>query len=239
MKLSVIVAFRDSSLTRQRSRLWEFLQKQYAQILPEAEVVVGTDDGEEPFHKTVALNRAVEQATGDLLMLMDADTWCPSEQLTEAMQGIEADPTHWWRPWNVKLKLGEADTERVLTFVRWDGTAPKDSEHPSRRESLNTYWAAPPHLFTREHYERVGGFDERFRGWGGEDEAFALAMRAIVGRPKVVRGQAIHLWHSRMGKSGKDQWPGQPDPTTNEHLTAEYRRLVRYPQEMEKMVSNR
>lgn len=239
MKLSIIVAFRDSSESQHRSRLWDFLQAQYVLQLPEAEVVVGQDDGTEPFHKTLALNRAVASASGDLLLLSDADTWLPTAQLREAMAGIEADPTSWWRPWNIKLKLGESDTNWVLGHKSWNGELLQNADHPSRRENLNTYWAAPPHLFTRNQYERAGRFDERFRGWGAEDEAWALAMRSIVGRPKLARGYAIHLWHERLGRSGHDQWVGETDPGANNKLLAPYRKLVRYPSQMEKMVKSR
>lgn len=237
---SVVLAFRDSSESQGRFRVWNFIYSQYERFLPEAQIVVGTDDGEDPFHKTVALNRAVAGAKHDLLLIADTDTWCPSAQVREAVAGIEKAPNTWWRPWNRKLKLGPADSERLLqTQDGWDGTIPPGADHPGRWESMNTYWAAPPHLFTREQYERVGRFDERFRGWGQEDEAFALSLRSIVGRPQRVFGTAVHLYHPRIGKSGKDLWEGETSPRANEDLVANYRKLVRYPDQMERFVRSR
>lgn len=240
MKLSVIVAFRDHSEEQDRARTWKWLSNHYKWKLPEVEVVVASDDGIDPFHKTVALNRAVEQASEDYLMLADADTWCPSGQVRAGVEMVETDPTIWVRPWNIKLKMGPDDTERLLDNKQpWNEELPVGADHHTRYESLNTYWAAPPHIFTRQQLESVGGFDERFRGWGQEDEAFALAMRAVVGRPKVFAGRAYHFYHPRIGKSGHDQWVGETDPGANEALVAEYRKLVRYPDQMRDMVTSR
>lgn len=242
--LSVIVAFRDSTEEQERARVWDWIKPLYAAHLPDAEVVVGTDDGQDPFHKTVALNRAFEQSSGDLILLADSDTWCPSQKVRDAVAMLTMDPSLWVRPWNIKLKLGQADTEHLLKKPAgsWDGQFMPGADNARRRENLNTYWAAPPWLFTREQYERVGGFDERFRGWGQEDEAFCLAMRSIVGRPKTILGTAIHLMHPRRGRSGKDQWIGEEPVkgrTPNEGLVLDYKRLVRYPDQMERFVRAR
>lgn len=238
-RLSVLIAFRDSSEDQARWDIWNWIASQYQQFLPEVQLRVCSDDGEDPFHKTVALNRAAAAATAPVLMLADADTWVPSAQIREALTLIETDPSIWVRPWNLKLKLGEVDTQRLMTKAVWDGVVPEGADLPGRRESLNTYWAAPHHIFTREQFEKVGGFDERFRGWGQEDEAFALSLRSIVGKPKLVRGYAIHLKHPRLGRSGRDQWVGETTPRANEALVAEYRKRVRNPKQMEQLVRSR
>jgi hypothetical protein len=46
----------------------------------------------------------------------------------------------------------------------------------------------------RPLWDAVGGFDERFEGWGGEDDAFHAACRALCGTERL-RGVAWHLWH--------------------------------------------
>lgn len=245
MKLTVVVAFRDSSPEQDRARLWNWLLPKYGQHFPGCTVVIGTDNGEDPFHKTVALNRAVADADDGFIMLNDTDTWCPSSLVKAGLTMLAEHPDSWVRPWNLKLKLGPDDTEWVLKHgPEWDGEVPVNADHPLRRENLNTYWAAPPWLFTKEQFDRVGGFDERFRGWGQEDEAFCLAMRAIVGRPKTVLGQAVHLHHPRIGRSGKDWWPGEEKLDThhrrpNEKLVVQYKSLVRRPKDMEQFVRSR
>lgn len=239
MNLSVLIAFRDSE-DGHRGRLWSFLEKQYARWLPGAEVIVESDDGEDPFHKTLALNRAAAKATRDLILIGDADTWVPHNQVLRAVQLITENEKMWGRPWNQKVKLGQDDTEELLGLTSWDeGLKPLWERH-GRLENRNTYWAAPPTLVTREQFFRAGGMDERFRGWGKEDEAFCLTLRSLVGKPQQVRGYSIHLWHPRIGKSGNDHWEGETDHRDrNNALVRAYDKASRYPDRMAELVASR
>jgi len=51
-------------------------------------------------------------------------------------------------------------------------------------------------LIKSEHYEKMGGFDPRFIGYGGEDNVFFIKSNLLYG---VVRGnyKVYHLYHSR------------------------------------------
>ncbi len=53
-------------------------------------------------------------------------------------------------------------------------------------------------LMRRGTYEDLGGFDERFLGWGGEDDAMTSKLSRLVKCSGVARNQiAYHLWHER------------------------------------------
>jgi predicted glycosyltransferase involved in capsule biosynthesis len=52
-------------------------------------------------------------------------------------------------------------------------------------------------IFKRELFEKMGGWDEDFRGWGGEDDAMAFKMRMFTKNIKTIKGVAYHLWHER------------------------------------------
>lgn len=49
-------------------------------------------------------------------------------------------------------------------------------------------------VVSRDGWDRVGGYDERFVGWGHEDSVFniALLLKAAWDR---IPGSAWHLWH--------------------------------------------
>ena len=44
----------------------------------------------------------------------------------------------------------------------------------------------------------LGGMDDRFEGWGGEDDAFSIKVQKLVSRRGAAReAPAWHLWHPR------------------------------------------
>lgn len=237
MRVSVIVAFRDSSESQHRQRLWDFIRHRLERE-HDFEIVVGTDDGVDPFNKCVALNRAAAQATGDVFYLLDSDSWVPPANVDAAVSCIETDPDRWWRPWQVKVKLSELHTKRVLELGdRWDGQVPPDWLR--RAENRNRYWAAPPLMLHRDLWFAVGGMDERFRGWGHEDDAFGWALRAFYGPSESIPGLCVHLWHPRRGRSGRDFWEGQERQSPNHALAQQYRRAAFTPDAMRELIAGR
>jgi hypothetical protein len=234
-KLSILIAYREDS-RGQRTRLWRFIRARLEQRLPEAEIVVGSDDGEDPFWKTLAINRAAREATGSVFAIWDADTWVDEVHVRRAAALVAEQPDRWMRPWAVKLKLNEAATDHVVSLGKdWDGVI--DHRAFGRPEHRNSYPYAPPMLLHRSAFEALGGMDERFRGWGSEDEAFCRALQVLVGRPITgQRGEALHLWHPRIGRTGKDLWQGQESDAANRELGMAYRR-ARTPEAMRELIA--
>jgi len=52
-------------------------------------------------------------------------------------------------------------------------------------------------VMTRDAYEAIEGYDERFNGWGYEDNAFASKLRKFWGPSERTKGEVAHLWHPR------------------------------------------
>jgi hypothetical protein len=234
--MSALIAFRD--VDGARTPLWDVIRARFEQELPEVELVVATDDGEDPFHKTLALNRAAARATGEVFIIADADTWLAPDVVREAARFVVQTPTRWSKPWTHKLKLNQEATEYVVGLGdTWNGKL-ADYRRFGRPENYNTFGHSPPLVMHRDAFTRVRGFDERFRGWGQEDVAFSLSLTRFFGAPKKFPGHAIHLHHPRVGVSGNDRWIGQEASTKNYDLVGEYRR-ARSPEAMSLLIEQR
>lgn len=89
-------------------------------------------------------------------------------------------------------KLGSAKERRWLAKLRRQGWFYEAINHPTK-----------PRLFGnnigiwRDDYERVNGYDERFEGWGCEDDDLRLRLRTAGVRIRSILGRTFtyHLWH--------------------------------------------
>jgi hypothetical protein len=76
----------------------------------------------------------------------------------------------------------------------------------------------------RDAWDQLGGFDERFRGWGWEDMAFQSAACSLVGHERI-EGDVFHLWHPRSpgaGKAGQAGAAPSDDAIRNAQLGRRY-----------------
>lgn len=146
------------------------------------------------FNKSAAINNAVDKLSprgGGILVVNDADSIVPLEQVDEMIRvahrtgGLAVGYTDY-------LRLTQAATFNVL-----------EKHHRSVEPdwpSLDLEWAqanAPSigcMAITLEAFQEVGGFDERFEGWGPEDIDFAQRCLATVGVERIP-GPLYHLWH--------------------------------------------
>jgi predicted glycosyltransferase involved in capsule biosynthesis len=83
------------------------------------------------------------------------------------------------------------DREGTQRFLLSAGEVLEGEEHSN---TFSGVVAVP-----RTMWDRVGGFDERFIGWGGEDMAFWSACCALGPSFERVPGTIVHLWHPREG----------------------------------------
>ena len=90
------------------------------------------------------------------------------------------------------MSLSSAKEKRWLAKLRRQGWFYEAIKHPTK-----------PRLFGnnigiwREDYERVNGYDERFEGWGCEDDDLRLRLRRAGVRIRSILGHTFtyHLWH--------------------------------------------
>ena len=184
--VSVIIPISLNDKPREQAFQW--IKKFYETMLPEVELCIGVSN-EKPFSKAKVINKAVEKSKGDILVIADADIFFSPSLLEESIKHLE---THAWViPFKYVLNLSKKSTHDLLeTKPQW----PIPIEIETRQRP---YAAMEGGIFPRKHFETVGGFDERFVGWGGEDDAFAASLNILCGHVKRMETTLYHLWHER------------------------------------------
>lgn len=184
--ISVLVPYRPDGAYRDRSWVW---LKQRWERMPGIDLIVASDDGgSNPghFNHSLAINRAAENATGDVYVIADADTSFHPEWVHEAASLVRDGAAAWVLPKSYK-KLSEQATEDVLNgpvdatmtgVVEWED------------EGSGGLVVVP-----RPAFWAVGGYDERFTWWGADDVCFKIAMDWMWGECSRLDGAAWHFWH--------------------------------------------
>lgn len=183
--VTVVVPWRDGGCEH-RLRAKHRVVAHLATALPGAELVLA-DDGLDPWARGASIDKAVAEASGELILTCDSDLLIPAEQLRAAL-ALAEEKHGQVIPFARYRYLGESETARLLaTGSERFG----DFRHKWTRDvSVGGSGA-----FSVETWEIAGGHDPRFRGWGGQDYGFYYACEALVGPLRRVPGEAVHLFH--------------------------------------------
>lgn len=139
----------------------------------------------EAFNKSRAMNAGACAARHPVLVLHDADVVAVPDFLCQSFaileQGWEAV-----RPIRFLFLLDEADSRDCHRMESWAGV----------REVALVQQNFPgiATVIRRDTYLEIGGHDERFEGWGGEDLEFLDRLRTRRLYPGSFL-PAVHLWH--------------------------------------------
>jgi len=206
------------------------LRYQWEEFFPTWQLCVGTTTAAEgPWVKAVATERAIEQTDAQILVVADADVWCaPPEALAAAVDAVANGEAPWAVPHSQVRRLNEAATAYVL-----DGH--ELGEHLALSETHYRGMAGGGlAVFSRKGWETIGGFDPRFRGWGGEDSALGKAADTILGRHKRFDGVLWHYWHEPAPRLSRTK-----GSDASNRLLMQYRRAVGRPALMRSLLNRR
>jgi Glycosyltransferase like family 2 len=252
--ISIIIPFRCVDPDDQRVRNFEWLKAYWQEQLPAAEIIVGEDPSDCPFSKSVAVNNGVAESTGDILVIVDADGYISADKVLyvadEIRDAQERGQRLWFVPYRQFYRLTEAASAELLDS---DPADPLEFPEPlpsalamgDNDPRIGHWYGAAIQICSREAFDIVGGWDERFRGWGGEDAAATHAMDTLYAPHKTLPGQVLHVWHPQLGPQGKAaqiswkerMWDGQSGPGANDWLSMEYYAAYRRPERMRKLVN--
>jgi glycosyltransferase involved in cell wall biosynthesis len=141
-----------------------------------------------PFSKSKAVNHAASQATRDIFVIADSDIILDPSLIFQSIKLLETYP--WVIPYRRVYNLDTASTQELL---KHESGWPIPFVYTGKQRPQMGWGGI--NILQRHQFERVGGFDERFRGWGGEDDAFAFSLNHLYGQPHRLDATIFHLWH--------------------------------------------
>jgi len=193
-----------------RDHLWAWCERRWLALLPGVPVIEGVHDGSAPFSLSVASNRAAGYAgkhypEWDVAVYVGAD-W------------LAADARHVREACDAALRSGRLTFAHSTTWVLTE-EATRNVLHldPGSPLGLLTERDGSAHSNTfsgvvaipRRLWDAVGGFDERFSGWGGEDLALWAACCALSGFDRIEGGVIAHLFHET-DRTLREESPSYP-----------------------------
>lgn len=197
--LSALIAYRPTG-DGWRDRAWTeevlpYLALVCDEVIIEAPAPAG-DGSPDDFNKPAAINRARARASGDVLLVGDADTH-PGD-LGDMVRLLL---TPWkYVPWVLPQRYVKLTREATLRWL--DGPPRAGSEEDYEWVGNGVSWSGGV-VVRAIDFDRVGGYDERFSRWGADDVAFARMMNVLVGPVERHPCACYHLWHP--GADGRAQ----------------------------------
>jgi hypothetical protein len=226
-KVSIIIPFQTDH--GPRAEAFEWIKKYYARVMPEAELCLGIINGEK-INKSKAVNSAAKKATRDIFVIADADVVYDPNLIVEAIRLLKKGA--WVVPFTEVYNIEKQGTERLLNKEpKWPINV--KSEECTKSNWVYDGFAGKLFVISRENFDAVDGFDERFIGWGGEDDAFSHAVRTICGKIMNVQGKIFHLWHP------SSNYQTNPNGIANGNLLNRYERASGNKEEMIKIIHER
>jgi len=144
-----------------------------------------------PYNRSWGFNIAYRESDSPFLAFGDSDiVMAPSEfrRSLEAVESLDAVSPY----------------SRVVDLDRHESLVPVDMmskiSRPGRGEEDNQRinLCGGVVLFSRVAFERVGGWDEEFVGWGGEDDMMTFKVEAAGLKTATMPFSCYHLWHPRV-----------------------------------------
>ena len=186
-------------------------------LIPEAKFKVKHIYQEDKgFRKTRALNNAVRNSIGDLLIFCDQDLIFGEEYVETIAGNIKENIFLMGRAHTLKREEKDFVLENIEKINSYEEivknlpdsyipTIKKMLNEDKRRRLLKTFKLAKrgiklvgmSYALMKNAYIKVNGYDENYIGWGQEDDDFGnrLTVAGINGKELITKNIQLHLWH--------------------------------------------
>jgi len=204
--ISYIICYREAS--DERRQALQFVLHRIRQYFPEIEILIVEQDAESKleldeqlniqhlfvqneglFNRSWAFNCAARHTTKNIFVFADADIFLEKEgyfQCFEATREFEAITPNKVEISNVALVQDAEDPVQFLNMRK-----------------LHSF-AGGMLIMTCDAFDKIGGWDERFEGWGGEDDAMSHAIYNGL-KSKTFHLSNYHIDHPHEFVAGNNQ----------------------------------
>lgn len=144
-----------------------------------------------PYNRSWALNVGAKYATSDVLIFSDTDLILNPESIIESIKLIREGQFDMISPYKSVIDLTPEETNYPLQNMI-------SIDRPGRGETDNQKIniAGGATVFSKEAFEKIGGYPESFIGWGCEDNCMTIKIEKYL-RWKELYYKCYHLYHTR------------------------------------------
>lgn len=216
-----------------RDALWAWCKARWQQYAPDLPIYEGHHEAAEgSFNRSAAINRAARAADADgrwdFAVVIDADVLLKQSQFKAALALAQRTKRVTWahRRWR---GVSEEWTKRIVADAKDLGPELAAVDVDVLVERTNPLSWSCCFIIPRPIWDDVGGFDERFKGWGWEDMAWQSLVVGVYGYERL-EGDVIHLWHPRSEEriiKGQPSWTASPEYLANGRLGRRYMYALR------------
>ncbi|MBF5004250.1 galactosyltransferase-related protein [Diaphorobacter caeni] len=214
MNATILMTYRESSPERRKNLLttvqWLAAEAPAAKLLvieqdsyprltgtlPHPEHQVQFAYNPHGFNKAWGLNVVACMARTPVLVFTDADLIVPGSLRSIIDACAQQAPIA--KPYDDVRDLTEAESARVHQG-HYGVEPPSSPSGKPGREAIGEQLPLCGGMFAirSDAFFHIGGWDERFVGWGGEDDAMSVKLQRAQMQVVVQAGTALHLWHPR------------------------------------------
>jgi glycosyltransferase involved in cell wall biosynthesis len=140
------------------------------------------------YNRSWGLNIGYRNATGDIIVCADNDMVMFPKELQDSLLQCTNEEYKCVSPFQYLFDLSNEQTENIVKTNAFGHTG-------SYRHGTNLCSGIV--AFTRNCFEEMGGWDERLRGWGGEDDAVLIKLNRLGIKHKFIPYNCYHFFHER------------------------------------------
>ena len=140
------------------------------------------------FNKSIAFNLGSRFSSNEKLFFNDSD-------IIFDFLSVQNELFHWnfdaMSPYNEVIDLGKTESNSLI-----------EGEKAFNIDNISTIregicFAGGGFFITKNTYEKIGGFNEDFNSWGGEDDYFSIILEKNSCKLVTIKQKAYHLYHER------------------------------------------